>query len=81
MGNISVAGYILDCNDYRDLSLDLKEAGLLVDTTEFLDYNFTAVVGLRLIDLDSFSSYTMMISDLTDDELDGLGMWFFKASV
>ena len=78
MGNISVAGYILDCNDYRDLYLDLKEAGLLADTTEFLDYSFTAVVGLRLIDLDSFSSYTMMISDLTDDELDGLGMWFLK---
>ena len=78
MANISVVGYILDCNDCRDLSLDLKEAGLSADTTEFLDYSFNEVVGLRLIDLDSFSSYTMMISDLTDDELDGLGMWFLK---
>ena len=78
MANISVVGYILDCNDCRDLSLELKEAGLLADTTEFLDYSFNKVVGLRLIDLDSFSSYTMMISDLTDDELDGLGMWFLK---
>lgn len=78
MANISVVGYILDCSDCRDLSLDLKEAGLLADTTEFLDYSFNAVAGIRLIDLDSFSSYTMMISDLTDDELDGLGMWFLK---
>ena len=78
MANISVVGYILDCNDCRDLSLELKEAGLLVDTTEFLDYSFNAVAGLRLIDLDSFSDYTMMLSDLTDDELDGLGMWFLK---
>lgn len=78
MANISVVGYILDCNDCRDLSLELKEAGLLADTTQFLDYSFNAVAGIRLIDLDSFSDYTMMLSDLTDDELDGLGMWFLK---
>ena len=78
MANISVVGYLLDCSDYKDLSLELKEAGLLADTTEFLDYSFNKVVGIRLIDLDSFSDYTMMISDLTDDELDGLGMWFLK---
>lgn len=78
MDNISVVGYILDCSDYRDLSLELKRAGLLVDTTKILDYSFNAVVGLRLIDLDAFSAYTVMLSDLTDDELDGLGMWFLK---
>lgn len=78
MDNISVVGYILDCSDYRDLSLELKKAGLLVDATKILDYSFNAVVGLRLIDLDAFSAYTVMLSDLTDDELDGLGMWFLK---
>lgn len=78
MDNISVVGYILDCSDYRDLSLELKKAGLLVDTTKILDYSFNVVVGLRLIDLDAFSAYTVMLSDLTDDELDGLGMWFLK---
>lgn len=78
MDNISVVGYILDCSDYRDLSLELKKADLLVDTTKILDYSFNVVVGLRLIDLDAFSAYTVMLSDLTDDELDGLGMWFLK---
>lgn len=78
MDNISVVGYILDCSDYRDLSLELKKAGLLVDATKILDYSFNAVVGLRLIDLDAFSAYTVMLSDLTDDELDDLGMWFLK---
>lgn len=78
MDNISVVGYILDCSDYRDLSLELKKAGLLVDTTKILDYSFNVVVGLRLIDLDAFSAYTVILSDLTDDELDGLGMWFLK---
>lgn len=78
MANISVVGYFLDCSDYRDLSLELNKAGVLVKTTKILDYSFNAVVGLRLIDLDAFSAYTMMLSDLTDDELDSLGMWFLK---
>lgn len=78
MGNISVVGYILDCSDYRDLSLELNKAGVLVKTTKILDYSFNAVVGLRLIDLDAFSAYTVMLSDLADDELDDLGMWFLK---